>query len=269
MQAADGVKYALILSNRWLVMLRRHEDVKVSTTAFSKCFDITCSKPSIRQLLLWVAVQASSSQWLDPKAGPATPEDKKWLPKVMNRANATTGGADVGQPLLLLSPGDNSGDGSGSGAGAGAVSGSAGGKRPAAGSNQQPAAMRHDKGRPSSAPSSTMRRADGRGVSSQLQWWLMTLPEAPFSQLGLGQVLMRKPTRMVRHASSEATGWWAVDFRLGAASTCTWSCSAEDSEVHESLQCLTACPTVASAGEARRLGRADSNLQGVGRPGGH
>ena len=191
MQVADGARYALIISNRWLVMLRRNEDVKVSTTAFSKCFDITCSNPTIRQLLLWVAVQASSSQWLDPRARPATPEEEEWLAKVIKRANATTGAADSN------SSDDNSGDDKRPGAGAGDGSGSAGGKRPAAGSSQQSAAKRRNRG---------TRRAGGSGASSKLQRWLMTLPEAPFSQLGLGQVLMRKPTRMVRLASSEATG---------------------------------------------------------------
>ncbi len=132
----------------------------------------------------------------------------------MKRANATTGGADSN------SPDDNSGDGSGSGPGAGGGSGLAGGKRPAAGSSQQSAAKRRDRGRPSSAPSSTTR---GSGASSKLQRWLMTLPEAPFSQLGLGQVLARRATRMVRLASSEVTGLWAAVFRLGADSTCTSS----------------------------------------------
>lgn len=127
-----------------------------------------------------------------PQGEAATPEDKKWLPKVKKRANATAGDA------ASSSPGDNSGDGSGSGAGAGGGSSSAGSKRPAAGSSRQPAVKRHDRGGPSSAPSSTTRRASGRGASSQLQRWLMTLPEGPFGQLGLGKVLMRKPTRMVR-----------------------------------------------------------------------
>ena len=121
---------------------------------------------------------------------------------------------------------------------------------------------RHDRGGPSSAPSSTTRRASGRGASSQLQRWLMTLPEGPFGQLGLGKVLMRKPTRMVRVASSEASGLWAAVFRLGADSTCTSSVPSTalamsgmpavchqappgcgpDSELHESLQCLTPVP---------------------------
>ena len=152
-----------------------------------------------------------------PQGEAATPEDKKWLPKVKKRANATAGDA------ASSSPGDNSGDGSGSGAGAGGGSSSAGSKRPAAGSSRQPAVKRHDRGGPSSAPSSTTRRASGRGASSQLQRWLMTLPEGPFGQLGLGKVLMRKPTRMVRVASSEASGLWAAVFRLGADSTCTSS----------------------------------------------
>ena len=49
-------------------MLEREKDVKVSTTAFSECLGSTCSEPSIRQLLLWVAVQVSSSKWLNPRA---------------------------------------------------------------------------------------------------------------------------------------------------------------------------------------------------------